>query len=164
MRPLSFYASRRHTYKLEEYGARQEMSWIVDKGSEGIPPWRPVNWPSLRLFGSKALHSLMAVNVNEHLVCSALYLDWWGRHSAEFPHSYSACQNGNLTDAQPFFLLIPTTGCWMSFWFWQAFLWPASRNIPTAKNMALAVIILALYTHWKTSASQAEHSSLTSVL
>lgn len=65
----------------------KEMSWIVDKGSEGILSQHAVNWPSLGLFGLKLLASLMDVNANEHLICSALCLE----------ESYSFCQNGNLT-------------------------------------------------------------------
>lgn len=99
---FEFCANRCRTDKLEEYTVKsEEISWIVHKGSESILPLHPVNWLSLGLFGLEPLHSLIAVNTNEHLICSVLYLEWWGGHTAVLRLSQTVFQNN--TYAQPFF-------------------------------------------------------------
>lgn len=82
-----------------------QINWSEKKnpeGSESILPYHPVNWPSLGLFGLQPFHSLIAVNTNEHLICSVMYLECW-LYSLEC--SYTAglfFQNSALTSAQSF--------------------------------------------------------------
>lgn len=102
-RPLSFVPADAVRINWKNIKS-EKISWIVHKGSESILPQHPVNWLSLGLFGLEPSHSPIAVNTNEHLICSVLYLEWWGGHSAVLQHSKTVFQNSNATYAQPFFL------------------------------------------------------------
>lgn len=53
----------------------EKISWIVHKGGGIFLPLHPVNWLSPGLFGLKPLHSLTAVNTNEHHIFSVVYLE-----------------------------------------------------------------------------------------
>lgn len=160
---LQFLCQQMLADKLEEYEATKEMSWIVDKGSEGILSQHTVNWQSLGLFGLKPLPSLMAVNANEHPVCSALYLESWGRHFAGFQHSYSFCQNSNLPYAQPF--LVTDLSSYLQYVMCPSNFGKRYFGLLLATSQLQRISkTLALYTQWKTSASQAENSPLPSVL